>query len=154
VQPDIGRRARSAQRADIVGERHPLLGRQTLEQEGVVGDDDVVLPVVEAEEDLALLVVGMAGTDDAPHGRALDRLADPDRRHVRLPAVQARADGGLDGEVEVPDEDLPGARLGHLAGDDLEVVRLGDVCGPRAQHDTAVDHRVLSSRHGSRRVYT
>jgi hypothetical protein len=64
-----------------------------------------------------------------PNGRVLDRLADPDRRHVGLLAVESRADGRLDGEVEVADEDLPDARLGHLDGNDLEVVRLRDVCG-------------------------
>jgi uncharacterized protein (TIGR02118 family) len=64
-----------------------------------------------------------------PNGRVLDRLADPHRRHVGLLAVESRADGRLDGEVEVADEDLPDARLGHLDGNDLEVVRLRDVCG-------------------------
>jgi hypothetical protein len=79
-------------------------------------DENVVVPVVEAVEDLPILVAGMVGPDDAPHGRALDRLADPDRRHVGLLAVESRADGRLDGEVEVADEDLPDARLGHLDG--------------------------------------
>ena len=138
VQADIGRGARSTQGADVVREGHPRLGREAVEQQGVVADEDVVVPVVEAVEDLPLLVAGMVGPDDAPHGRALDRLADPDRRHVGLLAVESRTDGRLDGEVEVADEDLPDARLGHLDGNDLEVVRLRDVCRPRAQHDTAV----------------
>jgi hypothetical protein len=106
-------------------------------------DDDVFLEAGEAEELVALFVVGMARFDDFGKAEGAHDFADLDGRHVLREVDHPYAHGGIEGEIFYFGEGLVFANGGNGRFDELEGVWSDEAGGTRVEKPLVVGGHVV-----------